>query len=270
MRPILLALAAISVYGQEFEVASIKPSPPPDGGRRRFGCRGGPGSDDPGFFTCENISIADLISRAFFLQEYQLNGPDWIQNTRFTISAKLPPEATKEQFCLMLQNLLADRFKLQFHHDTKEIRSYELVVAKGGSKLTKSTGPAAPDETLSRPPGGLKTNADGFPVLPPGRQPAALVQNGRVTIRMIDQTFPQVVDRLSTLIHQPIHDATGITGKYDYTLSWVMDVPGAPVDDNSPTIFQAVQEQLGLKLESKKTSIDILVIDHVEKIPTEN
>jgi uncharacterized protein (TIGR03435 family) len=98
----------------QFEVASIKPSPPgPPTGRVRVGSRGGPGTNDPTLFTCERCSLTGLIRQAFELQDYQISAPDWAQGTRFNISAKIPDGATKEQFRLMMRYLLIDRFKLQ-------------------------------------------------------------------------------------------------------------------------------------------------------------
>ena len=95
----------------QFEVASIKPSAPPIGGRIRMQWRGGPGTDDPGLFTCENWPVSQLIVQAFDLKDYQISGPDWMASTRFTISAKIAEGTTEARFHLMMQNLLADRLK---------------------------------------------------------------------------------------------------------------------------------------------------------------
>jgi len=104
----------------------------------RVSMRGGPGSDDPGLFTCENCAVAGLITRAFDIRDYQLSGPDWMRSTRFNVSAKIAAGTTKEQFLLMIQNLLAERFQMKFHRDQKEMPVLNLVVAKNGPKFRES------------------------------------------------------------------------------------------------------------------------------------
>lgn len=135
---ILVALACEVASGQpepqrnEFEVASVKPSPPPVGGMLMVRMSGGPGRPDPTLFTCENCSLSNLITIAYGIQHYQLSGVDWLQASMFDVNAKVPKGATQDQFKLMLQSLLADRFKLAVHHESKDLPVYELVVAKGG------------------------------------------------------------------------------------------------------------------------------------------
>ena len=289
-----------------FEVASVKLAPPPDGGRIRVGCSGGPGSTDPGLYSCFNADISQLVSQAYGLKTYQLSSYAsgiFVRGDadRFNITAKVPPGATKDQLKLMLQSLLAERFKLKFHYDKKEMQVYDLVVAKGGPKM-KESAPQPPAATVGAafepppppppPPGGgrrMTVGADGFPDLPPARRGGSsmAMMNGRARWSASDVTVDQLVATLSSQVGRPITDSTGLKGKYDFTLTWVADnlggrggpgisaaadggAPAAAEIEGGPTIFAAVQEQLGLRLEQKKGTVDMFVIDHVEKAPTEN
>src|SRR5579863_4065836 len=272
----ILAVALLStaakIPAQQFEVASIKPSQPPAGGRMRMQVGGGPGTNDPGLFKCENWPVSQLIVQAFDLKDYQISGPDWMPTTRFTISAKIAEGTTEAQFRVMMQNLLADRLKLKFHFEKKETQAYHLVVTKNGPKMQESSGALDPDER----PGRLterKMDAEGFPVLPPGRVPMQMVMpGGRATARHAEETMEQFAVDVANDIGHPVTDATGLKGKYYFTLHWIGEpvVPTAATDDNGPNMFRALQEQLGLKLESKKGMADILIVDHLEKTPTEN
>jgi uncharacterized protein (TIGR03435 family) len=255
----------------QFEVTSIKPSPP---GATSGRMSGGPGTKDPGLFTCENVSLKTLVVTAYNLLTYRLSGPDWMGPARFNISAKIPDGTTSEQFRLMLQNLLIDRFKMTLHWEKKEIQTYDLVVAKSGQKMTghkmKESAPAHTDDAAPppRPAGEPKADAEGFPILPPGRQ-AILMEagGGHVAMRWADETMDRFAVYLSAQLRQPVNDLTGLKGKYDFTMRWVME---GSIEDTAPTLVRAVQEQLGLKLEQKKGMVDILVVDHLEKTPAEN
>jgi uncharacterized protein (TIGR03435 family) len=267
---ILLTLSAVAQTPQ-FEVASIKPPPPaPAVGRVRTGSSGGPGTKDPSLFTCERCSVLGLIRQAFDIQDYQISGPDWMQSTRFNISAKVPEGATRAEFRLMLRNLLVDRLKLQFHQEKKEMQAYELVVAKNGPKLKESSAPLDPDERPGRIVGERKLDSEGFPVLPPGRVPMEMVMSGGyATARHAEETMIDFALDLASEVGRPVTDATGLSAKYDFTIHWLGE--NAPPSDNpAPDIFRALQEQLGLKLESKKAMADILIVDHIEKTPTSN
>jgi uncharacterized protein (TIGR03435 family) len=255
----------------QFEVASIKPSPPPPGsGRMRVGMRGGPGTDDPTLFTCENYGLAALVILAYDIKDYQYAGPEWTQFTRFTVSAKIPPGTTKEQFRQMLQNLLAERFKLAVHHEKKDmVASYDLVVAKNGPKFKEAVEAPPPADDTRQQPGELKNDANGFPALPHGQGYTMAITKGRAALHSDKESMPTFAEKLSGQLRQPVTDSTGLKGKYDITMYWITDLrPSA--DEPGPSIFQALQEQLGLKLESKKSMVDILVVDHIEKTATEN
>jgi uncharacterized protein (TIGR03435 family) len=272
---------------------------------------GGPETGDPGRFTTVNMSLSSLVSLAYNLKRYEYSGPSWMDSERFDIVAKVPLGATKEQFRVMLQNLLADRFKLAIHREKKDMQVYELVVGKNGSKLKESEpDPAANDAATAGgpnagtpppppppPPPGIAgmprftTNKDGFPALPAGmakgRGPMTMIgPNGRASSQGSGMSMDQIVTFLANQIAKPVTDATGLKGKYDFRLQWAVEMrggmmppppgadanaslPSAP-DDSGPTIYAAIQDQLGLKLEQKKGQIDLLVVDHAEKVPTEN
>ena len=173
----------------------------------------------------------------------------------------------------MQQNLLAERFKMTFHHEQREAPSYDLVVAKNGAKMKEAEPPPPEDPDAPKPaaaPPARKVDKDGFPILAPGRQWNAAMDGNRWTQRVTDASMGNFARYLANMVGQPVNDATGLKGKYDFILKWI-GYPGRPIDDDSgPNIFEALQAQLGLKLESKKTMVDVLVIDHIEKTPTEN
>jgi uncharacterized protein (TIGR03435 family) len=343
----LLFLGCVLAAGQtgdarlEFEVASIKPWVPPAGGGRggmMLGMRGGPGTADPEQITYSGLPLKFILMNAYDVRPYQINGPGWLDTERFDIVAKVPSGATKEQVRVMLQNLLADRFGLKLHHETKDSQVYELVVDKNGPKfkpttLADSAATPIPDGPPQPPLGPPKLGKDGFPQLPQADRPGMMMMmtmgTGGPRARMVAkaQTIAQVAQMLGNQVNRPVVDKTGLTGKYDFTLEFEFEpgsgggpkglmlppppggfaggpggpgpggavitggggggAPGGagttggaagagPVDsqnlDSTPaqTIFAAVQSQLGLKLEAKKAPLDLLVIDHMEKTPTEN
>src|ERR1035437_3701352 len=196
MRPAILGAGLIvftscAAFGQAaaesptFEVASVKPSEPQTMGMMRVMMRGGPGSADPGQLTSTNVTLKNLMVNAYAVKEYQINGQKWLDSERFDIVAKIPKGATKEEFKLMLQNLLAERFKLTLHHETKELPMYALVVGKGGSKLKESVDD---DATASgaAPQGGaagsVGPSASAPPPPPPPGSDGAGAFTGRVRV----------------------------------------------------------------------------------------
>ena len=310
----------------EFEVASIKPSALPGRGPIRFGPKGGPGSGDPGRVTYTFTTILNLMVDAYSVKRSQVSGgPKWLDSEQFDIVAKVPQGATKEQVKVMLQNLLAERFKLTLHRETKELPMYALVVGVKGPKLKDSTVTDTPPASDSQPKegghseagaqvaapppplppgpgkGGIKIGPDGCPEAPPmaagraGNFMMMMTPNGECLISN-GQTMDGLATQLSNRFDRPVIDQTGLKGKYDLRLRYdpasmpggrggsvmIKDGPGtgpaggdpanriAPDGDPPPSIFNALQEQLGLKLEAKKGPIDLLMIDHVEKTPTEN
>jgi uncharacterized protein (TIGR03435 family) len=304
----LMVFTCCLVYGQAvdkpltFDAASVKPAPPltPDGQGRMLLPRpsGGPGTQDPGRIHYPYMTLRNLLTTAYDIKTFQIVGPGLLDTERFDITATMPPDTTKEQFRAMLQNLLAERFKMTIHRETKELPMYSLVVAKNGPKMKESTD-AAPvndgDPPLPPPlPAQPKIGPDGFPALevPAGAPIIIFMMPGRARMFGRQKTMQELAERLTGLMSRPVTDATALKAKYDFTLTYSpegmnglmgpMPPPpggagagGPPVAGLSeaeplPDVFGAVQAQLGLRLEPKKGPIELIVIDHVEKTPTEN
>jgi uncharacterized protein (TIGR03435 family) len=257
-----MAAGCLAQDGPTFEVASIKPADIAPGGGYTMWLKGGPGSADPTRIDYRNVSLSDLIRKAYGVEYYQIVGPDWLRIERYQIEATVTPGITQEQFQSMLGNLLADRFKVQLHRDRKEMESYSLGVAKGGPKFKAHVETPPDDKPQSF---GSKTDSDGYPVVP---RAGVAMMNGRARMKDPDAGLDRIVNMLSQQLHSPVNDNTGLTGKYDFDLFWSTRPPDA--DDNGPDFVTAVQEQLGLKLERKKAQVDVLVIDRAEKTPTAN
>jgi uncharacterized protein (TIGR03435 family) len=315
------AFAQSTVATLSFEVATIKPAAPPatsmgpGGGVRiatRMGSRGGPGTSDPGQITYSSMSTKSLLVTAYSVKSYQVSGPIWMDTERFDIVAKVPPGATKDDVKLMLQNLLAERFKLTLHREKKDLPMYALVVGKSGPKMKESP----PDDPDAKDGSGPKdqgsSDADvqkakqalenamrtvgkdgAMPQLPPGmgQGTRVMMMPGRMSMMVTKQTMAQFAESLGNQMDRPVVDQTGLTKNYDFTLEYApesggrgpMGTPlpappqsgdgGLPRETDSqsaPSLFTALQEQMGLKLEQKKGSVDLLVVDHLEKTPTEN
>ncbi len=271
----LLVLTATALYAQStsFEVASLKRVDPGEIERMaaaerngqdigmRVGWWGGPGTNDPELFTAENVSLSRLITRAYDLKANQLTAPEWAGIERYNLRAKLRPGVTEEQFRLMLQSLLAERVRLSGHWETKETPAFDLVVGKAGPKFKEAAGTPIP---AARFP-------EGYPSLPPGEATTGITQRGRTVFRAHGEAMDRIADLLSGYLRFPVKDSTGLRAKYDFMLYWVQNPDALPPDaDTGPTLSEALQEQLGLKLETTRGSIRILIIDHAEKIPTEN
>jgi uncharacterized protein (TIGR03435 family) len=176
---------------------------------------------------------------------------------------QVPEGATKEQFRLMQQNLLAERFKLAVHREKKEMPIYELVVANGGMKLREASAGEPKNETeLPRSPGVMKTDYEGFPIPPPGQTGYAIVR-GHARPWGSGETMEHFASTLAGQLGGPVIDATGLRGKYDFTLSWL-------VADTTPALLSALPEQLGLTLRRTRGQVEALVVDHVEKTPIGN
>jgi uncharacterized protein (TIGR03435 family) len=228
-----------------FEVASVKPNKSGNGSSRF--------NSGHGRLTATNVSLKSCIYFAYGIKDYQISGPEWLSSERYDITAKAASGVPDKQLMPMLQTLLQDRFKLRLHRQTKELPAYALVVGKGGPKLHEvETGPE-------------QDNA--------GR--------GRLSARKI--SMPRLAEILSRHMDRPVLDMTGIKGVFDLTLDYAPDdahstmaprgggAGGIATDSPSgPSIFVALQEQLGLKLEARKGPVEILVIDYAEKVPTEN
>jgi uncharacterized protein (TIGR03435 family) len=263
-----------------FEVASVKPN---NAGDNRVMIASQPG----GGLTITNMPLRGLITFAYDLQDFQLvDAPGWIADERFDILAKASvdapavtstPAAQNAQTRLMLQSLLQDRFKLTAHQDKRPLPIYNLVLAradgKPGPQLRPSTGDCGGDRSAA--PGGRRGN--GPSQGPPAgiERPACgmFVSPGRI---MAGGTpVSRLVAPLSMFTRRVVVNLTGLAGNFDIDLVWTPDQmpsgpppPGAPapaIDPNGPSIFTAVQEQLGLKLESQTGPVDVLAIDRIER-----
>jgi uncharacterized protein (TIGR03435 family) len=280
MRQCLVLLAIPLLHAQTFEVASVKPASPD---QRAIECSGGPGTASPGLWRCSNVPLGLVITRAYAFEAYQFPPHHPCCQARFDFDAKLPPGATKSQFQKMLQSLLADRFKLALHLEPKEMPVFELTVADKGLKLKPSPpGSAAPPEDPWMPT-PYTTGKDHYPEFPSGHAGLAGV-SGRYHWTAFHVRMQEIASTLSFQLGRPVVDATGLTGTYDIDLKWTIDVAwilenGGMRDQipelakdapTGPNLLHAVQDQLGLKLTSKKGSGEMVVIDHLEKVPTGN
>jgi uncharacterized protein (TIGR03435 family) len=300
---LVIALTASAQTNPTFDVASIKPAATPQAGGRgmvMFGKRGGPGTDDPGRITWNQASLMTLLMAAYDVRRYQVNGPDWLDTERYDIVATVPAGSTKEQVNVMLQNLLADRWGVALHHDSKVFQVDEMVVAKGGSKLKETdidpNTPQSPPPAGPPPaPGPPKLDKNGFPQLgAPGLIMMMTMGPSGPNARMVAkaQTTSQLASNIGNQLNRPVVDKTGLTGKYDFTLEYAPEPgsfpappgmmgrgPGPPpgdpqtpvaIEPSSVNLVGALQQQLGLKLQSSKAPLDVIVIDRANKVPTEN
>jgi uncharacterized protein (TIGR03435 family) len=192
-----------------------------------------------------NQTLKRLIERAYNVNPFQVSGPDWIEKVHVDIAAKYPPDTKNDDRVLMLRALLEERFKLAVHRESKEAQGYALVVAKSGFKLK-------PVE-----PGGSGTDSNG----------------GRVTnLKATKVSIGQLADFLARRLGGIVVDKTGLDGVYDFELQWSNDDqnPNAAEADPVPTLFEALQGTLGLRLQPQKVPVEIIVVDHVERVPIEN
>jgi uncharacterized protein (TIGR03435 family) len=249
----------------EFDVASVKPNP---SGRPGYGIRALPGR-----LTANNISLKRLIAMAYSVTDFQIFGSlNWLESERFDVEAKSPGPAELPQLRLMTRSLLEDRFQLKFHREPREMAIYFLVLAKpgikGGPGLVES--PAGDCENSlgpqPAPAKGARIEAPCGTVNPmPGR---IFGKRGRIS---------QLADRLSTLLGRTVVDKTGLQGVYDIELEYTPDpelmsqLPSGqpPPDTSGPSLFTAIENQLGLKLQAGRGPVDSIVIDSAEK-PTGN
>jgi uncharacterized protein (TIGR03435 family) len=229
---------------------------------------------DAGRINYTNVSLKDVVARAYEMKPYQVSGPSWMESERYDITAKIPDGVSRDKVPEMLRNLLAERFKMTVHKESKEQAIYALIVGKNGPKLTESAeGDAAP-----------MVGPDGAKVAAPR---GGMMVDGSGKIRATRTTMGGFADMLSRLMDRPVVDMTGLKGTYDLTLEVAMeDLVGmkkmaerggrmaagdggpAPEGDPHASMFTAVQ-QLGLKLESRKSPVDFLIVDKAEKA-TEN
>jgi len=255
----------------KFDVASIRPHKDPGPGFWRFNSDG---------ISVRNQPIETLLRWAFDVEDDRIIGaPSWAKSNRYDIEAKVTPEnaakvdaLNREARRAMLIPLLAERLNMKYHREARELPTYALVRAKSGTKLRNSNPEDFTDRAGSpfsgTPPKGIDTRG--------GME----VSQGRIVSH--DTTIVMLAKMLSPQLGRTVVDKTGLTGRYDYTLQWTPDnnVPSGAADTSGDvhatdadaagvSLFTAIQEQLGLKLESEKGSVDVIVIDHIE-LPSAN
>jgi len=230
-----------------FEVATIKPSNPDEQGRG-FAIRGRE-------FSTFNTTLSSLVVFAYGIHPAQIVGaPDWVDSVKYDLLAKPGGEGqpSQKQIKVMVQKLLGDRFQLKFHHDQKELTVFALVVGKGGPKLT---------------PSASTNNGPGLFFRGLGNLPAANATMSDLAALL-----------LGAVLDRPVIDQTGLSGRFDFTLNWTPDETqfaslgvrrptpsGELPPDAPPDLFTSIQQQIGLKLETKKLPVDVFIIDRVEK-----
>lgn len=256
----------------KFEVASVRENTSGDG-------KAGLGFQPGGRFNAVNIPLTELIRLAYGLQQSQLVGlPDWAENARFDVVAKaegepprMAPGSAPGPFNFMLQDLLEDRFKLRVRLETREIPTYVLTLARNDGKLGPAIKPSTAEcsDAMGRGRGRMAAPPA------PGERPPCGMMMAPGHLRAGGVSMTQLTQVLSKFTQRVVIDRTGLTGNYEFDLTFTPDrmpqgapPPGVqlpPIDPNGPSIFTAVQEQLGLKLDSQRAPSEVLVVEHVER-----
>jgi uncharacterized protein (TIGR03435 family) len=278
MRFALVAIFCVAAFGQTvagpvFDAASIKVSDPALG-NQMIPVRGGPGSSDPDRVAYTNISLPSMLYYAYGFAGREIVGPSWLGSGKFDIAAAAAPGTTKEQFTLMLRNLLAERFHLVVHREAKEEQGFKLVIAKNGPKLKNASD--ADVEATGKPPAGPPFEAamdtKGYPQLArPGMIYPSVPGSDGHAIHLIAraQKLADLARILGGQMGHPVVDKTGLAGFYDFTLEFAMGTLDV-ANTYAREIPDALEQQLGLKLEPAKISTEIMVVDSADKVPTEN
>ena len=265
-----LALAHVDAQAPAFDAASVRPTKSQlPGGVTDF--RAG------GRFTAENVTLLELIRPAYDLDTYRiLGGPDWIRRDRFDVQAQAGAAVSRDETRTMLRTLLADRFRLRVRIEPRELPIYALVISRRDGKPGPRLRTANPAECVDRGPQPQPTRAGDLPscgLLPQGP--------GRMTGRSVPISL--LTTQLSSITGRVVRDRTGLTGLFDIDVDWglteaqvaalarLTPIGGTPpvFDPDKPTVFTAVDEQLGVKLESSMGPVDVIVVESVER-PTEN
>ncbi|MGD0871117.1 MAG: TIGR03435 family protein [Bryobacteraceae bacterium] len=280
-----------------FEVASIKPAEPLSAERMMAGQQHINVNVDAARVDFSDLSLAELIRAAYRVKLYQISGPDWMTTSRFDVVAKLPEGAKTDQVPEMLRTLLGERFHLVLHNSSKEMPVYALVVGKEGSKLKESTPDDATDGAGAAAGGSAAGGAGGrrgegaSPMTSSGSGP-----NGSYTMSagsnglhmdLKNVTIGTMIDWLSRFTDKPVVDQTGLAGRYDLSLDASRDemlnaaraagmvvdavrrAPEAATEPGGDSVFASVQK-VGLKLVPRRLPLPLLVVDHLDKTPTEN
>ena len=271
-----LAITAFAVFGQpvaqpKFEVASVKPSV----NRGFMTVR-----PLPGRLTAD-APVRLLLQNAYSIQAFQIvGGPDWIDFDHYAIEAKAAGDPGRARLFLMLQSLLEDRFHLQIHRETRELPVYALVAAKNGLKLSPPKEGCMDPAPGALPPGAggrMQPPGQGQPPLAPCGGVGIMLEPGGAVMRGGKIPMAELIRALSMVLGRTVVDKTGFSGLFDLQLGFLPDettaglpapppdAAGASLDSRHPSILTALQEQLGLRLESTKGPVEVIVVDHVER-----
>ena len=263
-----------TALGQTFDAASVKPAPPPGSGPRNAG---GPRWHEGMTRLHETASMQALLTEAYGIEPFRLAGPAWMESERYLVDAVLPQGTTLAQLRVMMRSLLVQRFHLAAHSERREQQVSSLTVAKGGPKMKAAVEIAAAPE-----PSGPEFDADGFPnvgLFPNGRGSTLFFTvNGRSRLIGQQATMQALAAELTRRMGRTVSDDTGLAGRYDFVLNFSGGLrgPSAPAPtqeqapDPAPDLFAALTTQLGLKLDARKGLVEIIVVDHVEKVPAGN
>jgi uncharacterized protein (TIGR03435 family) len=262
MRRLILLTISLRAFApaQElrFEAVSVKVAQP---GSRGMACTGGPGTPDPTTLSCRNYSLSFLIMMAYDLRPFQLKAPSWLDSARYDLTARVPPHTDPRQLQAMERAFLEERFRLRVHAESRETKLYNLTVSKGGPRISETTETTEAAIRAWRPPIGG----------PPRRIMARVAHKA--------DTMDDLAAFLADLLSAPVRNATGLNGKYDYSLSFLMDAGGHAAEpgtsgsdepDTGVSIFDALRQQLGLELKSGKGEDKVMVVDSADRVPSEN
>jgi uncharacterized protein (TIGR03435 family) len=287
LRLAVFALIAPLAFCQalpEFEVASIKLSQPGADFRVNLGYH-----LDGAMVTCKYLSLKDYLRLAYQVKEYQINAPEWMASTRFDITAKLPEGGKEDQIRDMMKSLLAERFHLKMHRESKDFPVYALVEAKGGSKLTESAvDPSDAPVDPSKPPTNVAASGGPEGVsISLGKGSFFTFADNHLTGKKL--AMASFADLLARFVDRPVVDQTGLKGRYDFDLKvtqedyLAMQIRSAIsagvtlppqamklLEVSSGDSLAAAMQAVGLKLDPRKAPLEVLVIDSADKMPTEN
>jgi uncharacterized protein (TIGR03435 family) len=228
---IVCMLSVCAASGQTFEAATVKPN--------RSGSGNSSSHDNPGTLIAVNNSLMNYIQSAFRLPEYRVSGPEWLKTERYDITARTGERSSEAEMMKMMQALLAERFKLEYHREMRTFPALALVVGKGGPKFAAVEGEGSSSES----------------------------GNGKLKAKRI--TMAWLAEFVSGRLGTPVVDATGLTATYDLALEWTSDDRKGD-GESGPTLQTALGEKLGLRLESRKVQLEVLVVDRAERVSVEN
>jgi uncharacterized protein (TIGR03435 family) len=238
---VIATLAVSSVSAQSvYEAASVK--------LNNSGGTSSSSHGSKGQIVFTNVNLKRLLERAYDVKPIQVKGPAWMEDVRVDIAAKYPKDTKGEDQAAMLRSLLEERFKLVAHRTSQDLPGYALVVAKGGFKLK-------PVEDV----GGSDTSSN--------------TKNHVRTLTVKTTPMDRLADILTRSLGEMVVDQTGLEGVYNFELTWAADENQKPDDaalDTGPSLFTALQETLGLRLKPEKVPVEIIVVDHLERVPVEN